>query len=187
MEKVIIFSAPSGSGKTTVVRHLLKQIDHLEFSISATTRNKRAHEVDGKDYYFLSEEEFRNRISKGEFLEYEEVYPGMFYGTLQSEVQRIWDKGKAVIFDVDVVGGVNIKTHFDSKALSIFLRTPSLQDLEIRLSARQTENAQELAKRLEKAKFELDFQEKFDIVLINNVLEHTFTEAESIVNYFLKK
>ena len=186
MEKVIIFSAPSGSGKTTVVRHLLEQVDDLEFSVSATTRPQREHEVDGADYYFLSENEFRRRIEAGEFLEYEEVYPGRFYGTLKSEVQRIWDRGKAVVFDVDVMGGINIKEHYGQKALAIFLRTPSFEELKKRLEGRNTENADEVKKRLDKAEYELGFQEKFDIVLINNVLEHTFTESESVVHYFLK-
>jgi len=186
VEKVIIFSAPSGSGKTTVVRHLLNAMDNLEFSISATTRAKRGHEQDGIDYYFLSEAEFREKIEAGEFLEYEEVYPGRFYGTLRSEVDRIWSLGKAVIFDVDVVGGLNIKSHYKEKALAIFLRTPSFDDLRKRLQGRQTEEESEMKKRLEKAEFEMSFQEKFDIVLINNVLEHTFTESESIVHYFLK-
>jgi len=186
VEKVVIFSAPSGSGKTTVVHHLLKNLTELEFSISATTRLKRPHEVDGKDYYFLSESDFKQKIDNGEFLEYEEVYPGKFYGTLHSEVQRIWNKSNAVIFDVDVVGGFNIKSFFQEKALAIFLRTPSVKDLEKRLVARQTESREDIAKRLQKAEFELEFEEKFDIVLINNVLEHTFTEAESIVRYFLK-
>lgn len=161
-------------------------MDELAFSVSATTRPKRDHEVEGEDYYFLSEEEFRNRIDAGEFLEYEEVYPGRFYGTLKSEVQRIWSLGKAVVFDVDVMGGINIKKHYGVKALAIFLRTPSFGELQRRLEGRRTESGDELKKRLDKAEYELGFQEKFDIVLINNVLEHTFTESESIVHYFLK-
>jgi guanylate kinase len=187
LEKVIIFSAPSGSGKTTVVKHLLKTFTNLSFSISATTRKKRPHETDGVDYYFLDKELFETKLKNDEFLEHEEVYSGLFYGTLKSEVERIWGMGKVVIFDVDVVGGINIKNYFGDKALSVFLRPPSLEVLMTRLRKRETEVEHELQERIQKAKDELKFEERFDIVLINNVLEHTFTEAESIIKYFLGK
>ncbi|MCB0732951.1 MAG: guanylate kinase [Flavobacteriales bacterium] len=183
--KLIIFSAPSGSGKTTVVRHLLSVNPKLAFSVSATTRAKRPNEVHGVDYYFLSEEEFRQRLANDEFLEHEEVYQGLFYGTLKSEVERIWKEGKTVIFDVDVVGGLNIKKYYGNQALAIFLRPPSVSALMDRLKGRETEVEHQLQERISKAETELGFEKEFDIVLINNILAHTLTEAESIVTYFL--
>jgi guanylate kinase len=184
--KVIIFSAPSGSGKTTVVRHLLSEFDELAFSVSATTRKKRKGELDGKDYYFFSEEDFQKKLVRNEFLEHEEVYKGLHYGTLNAEIVRIWKEGKTVLFDVDVVGGVNIKKHFGQHALAVFLRPPSLEVLMERLVKRKTEVEHQLKERVEKAKHEMQFEKQFDILLVNDVLEHTFAEAESLVKYFLK-
>jgi guanylate kinase len=183
--KLVIFSAPSGSGKTTVVRHLLETNPSLAFSISATTRSKRTGEIDGKDYYFLNQDEFEEKIKKNEFLENEEVYQGIYYGTLRSEVDRIWSEGKTVIFDVDVVGGLNIKKIYGNQALAIFLRAPSLDMLEQRLKARDTESDNQLQERILKARGELNFEKEFDIALVNNILAHTLSEAESIVNNFL--
>ncbi|MCB9261101.1 MAG: guanylate kinase [Flavobacteriales bacterium] len=185
MSKLIIFSAPSGSGKTTVVRHLLEVNKKLAFSISATTRKKRPNEVDGKDYYFLTPEEFEKKLENQEFLEHEQVYPGLYYGTLKSEVERIWAEGKTVMFDVDVVGGMNIKNQYGHQALAIFLRPPSVEELIHRLKARETEAENELNQRINKATEELKFEKEFDIVLINNNLAHTLVEAESLVEYFL--
>lgn len=185
MGKLVIFSAPSGSGKTTVVKHLLETNPNLQFSISATTRKKRPNEVDGKDYYFLSQEEFESKLANGEFLEYEQVYDGLYYGTLKSEIERIWDNDKSVIFDVDVVGGLNIKRIYGKKALAVFLRPPSVDELMERLKRRETEVEHELEQRIGKANEELKYEKEFDIVLINNILAHTLKETESIVNYFL--
>ncbi len=184
--KAIIFSAPSGSGKTTIVRHLLETNPNLGFSISACTRDKRGrNEVHGKDYYFLTPEEFRQRIEKGDFVEWEEVYPGNFYGTLKEEVQRIWDQGKAVIFDVDVKGGLTLKEYFGDQALAVFVRVPSMEILEDRLTMRHTETADSMSQRLFKARFEMGFEDKFDVTLVNDDLEKTLTEAEKLVGDFL--
>lgn len=185
MEKLVIFSAPSGSGKTTVVRHLLETNTDLAFSVSATTRKKRPNEIHGKDYYFLTIEEFEEKIKSDAFLEYEQVYDGLYYGTLKSEVERIWSLGKSVIFDVDVVGGLNIKKIYGKKALAVFLRPPSIAELMDRLKKRETEVEHELAQRIGKANEELKYEKEFDIVLINNILAHTLKETESIVKYFL--
>lgn len=186
MEKVIIFSAPSGSGKTTVVNHLLAQLGNIiAFSVSATTRKKRANEIDGKDYYFLDENTFSQKINNNEFLEYEEVYKGLYYGTLKSEIDRIWNSGKAVIFDVDVKGGINIKQQFGNKALSVFLKPPSVEILMQRLRKRDTEVEHQLKERIEKAKYELDFDKKFDVIIVNDDLEQTFIKAEQLVTDFL--
>lgn len=188
MEKLVIFSAPSGSGKTTVVNHLLKIMsDRLAFSISATTRKKRENEVDGKDYYFIDETSFREKLKNNEFLEHEEVYKGLLYGTLNSEVQRVWSSGKAVIFDVDVKGGINIKKQFGERALSVFLRPPSIEILMDRLKKRDTEVEHQLQERIEKARYELDFEDQFDVVIINDDLNETLLKAETIVNHFLSK
>ncbi len=187
MNKVIIFSAPSGSGKTTVVNHLLAAMPELGFSVSATTRKPRETEINGREYYFLDQEDFENRIRNNEFLEYEEVYKGIFYGTLQSEVDRLWSLGKTVIFDVDVVGGVNIKKKFADKALSIFLRPPGINVLMERLRKRSTEVEHQLQMRIEKAQFELQFEDKYDKVLINDKLEETLVKAEEMVRDFIHK
>ena len=186
MEKLIIFSAPSGSGKTTVVKHLLAKYDNLSFSVSATTRTQRPNEVHGKDYYFFSEEDFRRKIEEGAFLEYEEVYKGLFYGTLKSEVQRIWSENKAVIFDVDVKGGLNIKRYYGDKALSVFLKPPSIEILMQRLTQRDTEVEHQLQERINKAHEELAYADDFDVLIVNDQLNITFATAEEVVESFLK-
>ena len=186
MEKLIIFSAPSGSGKTTVVKHLLKTFDKLAFSVSATTRKQRPNEVHGKDYYFFSEEEFMQKVEAGEFLEHEEVYKGLHYGTLKSEVQRLWDENKAVIFDVDVQGGIRIKEYYQDKALSVFLKPPSVKVLLERLKNRDTEVEHQLKERVNKAKEELEYAHQFDVTIVNDRLNITFAEAENLVASFLE-
>lgn len=183
--KAIIFSAPSGSGKTTIVRHLLKNNPDLGFSISASTRDRRGRsESNGVDYYFLTPEEFKSKIDNQEFIEWEEVYAGNFYGTLKSEIQRIWDQGKNVIFDVDVKGGINLKKYFGDKALSIFVKVPSIEVLTERLKDRATETEESLSRRLFKAKFEMSFQDKFDVVLVNEELEKSLAEAQKLYDDF---
>lgn len=185
LNKVIIFSAPSGSGKTTVVNHLLKTIPELGFSVSATTRKPRENEVDGREYHFLEVADFENKIEIGAFLEHEEVYKGIFYGTLNSEIERLWSEGKTVVFDVDVVGGLNIKKKFGEQALSVFLRPPSIDILMERLRKRSTEVEHQLQMRIEKAQFELQFEQQYDKVLINDKLEDTLLKAEEIVRNFI--
>ncbi len=185
--KVIIFSAPSGAGKTTVVKHILQLFSNLEFSISATTRPCRENETDGKDYFFMSEKVFRKRIASKDFIEYEEVYPGRYYGTLRSEIERIWQKGSHVVFDVDVKGGVNIKKIFKDKALSVFVSPPDISTLEERLKNRGTETPETLAIRVSKAKEEMTFAPQFDIILKNDKLEETLVKAENIVSDFINK
>ena len=183
--KAIIFSAPSGSGKTTIVKHLLKTNADLGFSISASTRDRRGRtEKDGQDYYFLTPLEFKKKIDNNEFVEWEEVYEGNFYGTLKSEVQRIWDEGKNVIFDVDVKGGLNLKKYFGDQALSIFVRVPSIEVLKERLHDRGTETPESLSRRLFKAQFEMSFQDKFDKVLVNENLETSLAEAQRLYDNF---
>lgn len=166
--KAIILSAPSGSGKTTLVRHLLELNNDLAFSISATTRAKRGQEKDGTDYFFLTASEFREKIQEDAFIEWEEVYEGLFYGTLKSEIDRIWMSGKNVIFDVDVQGGLALKKYFQDKALAIFLRVPSIDILRERLRSRGTDTEDSINKRVEKAQYELSFENKFDAVLVNH-------------------
>jgi guanylate kinase len=186
--KAIIFSAPSGSGKTTIVRHLLNTYPNLGFSISACTRDKRGRsEVDGKDYYFLTPEEFRQKIDEDAFIEWQEVYEGNFYGTLKEEIQRIWDQGKHVVFDVDVKGGLNLKRYFGNKGLAIFVKVPSLEDLANRLRDRGTETEDSLSRRVYKAKFEMGFQDKFDVTLVNEDLDKSFKEAERLVESFINQ
>lgn len=187
LNKVVIFCAPSGSGKTTIVKHLLSVDNRLAFSVSACTRNKRANEEHGKDYYFLSHEEFKQRIANNEFLEYEEVYGGNFYGTLKSEVDRIWAMGKAVIFDVDVEGGLNIKKHFGDKALAVFVKPPSVEVLEQRLRFRSTETEETLRVRIDKAVHELQYENKFEYVLLNENLDEALVIAENLITEFLTK
>lgn len=184
--KLIIFSAPSGSGKTTVVRHLLDVIPNMEFSISATTRPMRAGEKHGHDYYFYTNEEFAAAVANDEFLEHEEVYEGVYYGTLKSEVQRLWDEGKSVIFDLDVEGGLTIKKYYKDQALALFLRPPSVDILIDRLRSRNTETEEQLAVRIAKVHSELKFEQRFDKVIVNDVLSDTFVTAENIVASFLK-
>lgn len=183
--KCIIFSAPSGAGKTTIVHHLLDQNLGLEFSISACSRSPRSHEIDGKDYYFLDVEAFKQKINEDAFVEWEEVYQDNFYGTLKSEMQRIWSKGKAVIFDVDVVGGLNLKKEFGDNALAIFVEPPSYEELENRLRGRSTESEDKIRQRMEKAAKELVFAEKFDHILVNDDLQSAFHSAEELVKKFL--
>lgn len=183
--KAIIFSAPSGSGKTTIVQYLLENNSDLGFSISASTRDKRGRkETDGVDYYFLSPEEFKQKIDNDEFIEWEEVYAGNFYGTLKSEIQRIWNQGKNVIFDVDVKGGIALKKYFGDKALSVFVKVPSLDILKHRLNERGTETEESLSRRLFKAKFEMTFQDKFDVILLNEHLETATKEAQKLYDRF---
>ena len=185
--KLLIFSAPSGSGKTTIVKHLLGQNPGLEFSISATSRKKRDSETEGKDYYFLSPDEFRARIEKNEFIEWEEVYEDQFYGTLKTEVERIRNTGKHVVFDVDVVGGLNIKKLYGNDALAVFVKAPSVKILEERLRARSSDDEVSLQKRISKALSEMNYAEKFDIILINDKLEEALAQASTIVSEFLKR
>lgn len=184
--KLIIFSAPSGAGKTTIVKHLLKKFDQLSFSISATTRELRGDEVDGKDYYFTSKEEFLHKVARQEFVEFEEVYSGTFYGTLRSEIQRIWDNGQHVIFDIDVEGGLRLKRKFGNDALAIFVQPPSLAVLKERLSGRGTDSEEKLKERFTKAEKELGYANKFDVILKNFELATACAEAEKLVGDFLK-
>ncbi len=186
--KALIFSAPSGSGKTTLVHYLLEHNASLGFSISASTRDRRGRtEQDGKDYYFLTPEEFKKKIDRDEFVEWEEVYAGNFYGTLKSEIERIWKEGKDVVFDVDVKGGINLKKYFGDKALAIFVKVPSLEVLEQRLRKRSTETDASMSQRLFKAKFELEFQDRFDVVLVNEDLARSCAEAQRLYDEFRKK
>ena len=183
--KLIIFSAPSGAGKTTIVRHLLTKFPELEFSISATTRQSRGDEQHGKDYYFISKEEFLQRIAKKQFVEFEEVYRGTFYGTLRTEIDRIWKTGKTVIFDIDVEGGLHLKRKFDRQALGIFVQPPSLDALKERLKGRGTDSEEKLIERFIKAEKELNYASQFDIILKNYDLETACKEAEDLVREFL--
>ncbi len=184
--KLIVFSAPSGSGKTTIVRHLLGIEDlNLEFSISATSREKRGTEVDRKDYYFLSAEAFKSKIKNEEFLEWEEVYRDNFYGTLKTEVERIWALGKHVIFDIDVSGGLRIKRKFPEQTLAIFVKPPSIDELKIRLKKRQTESEEKISMRVAKASAELATAPLFDEIVVNDNLENAFKDAETLVANFI--
>lgn len=182
--KLVIFSAPSGAGKTTIVKHLLKQNLDLEFSISATSRAPRGNEKNGVDYYFISPSEFIKRADNNEFVEWEEVYKGTCYGTLKSEVERITSAGKNVIFDVDVVGGLNIKKMYGNRALSVFVQPPSAHELENRLRSRATDSEETILKRLAKSEFELSFADKFDVVVINDILEEACASVVSELNAF---
>lgn len=184
--KIILFTAPSGAGKTTIVKHLLNVNPALSFSISACTRDKRGRaEENGKDYYFITPEEFRRKIERGEFVEWEEVYEGAFYGTLKSEIERIWAAGKHAILDVDVKGGLKIKEYYKDQALAIFVKPPSIEVLAQRLQARQTDSASSISSRVFKAKFELSFEDKFDAVIVNENLETAFGQAEELVHNFI--
>ncbi len=186
--KLIVFSAPSGSGKTTIVRHLLQQPElNLAFSISATSRYKREGETNGKDYYFLSADDFKSRIKNNQFLEYEEVYKDNFYGTLRSEVERIWAMGKHVIFDVDVFGGIRIKKQFPKQTLAVFVQPPSIEELEKRLRNRKTETEEKIATRIAKASKELNMADEFDTIIENVNLEDAKNEAFKQVYDFIKK
>jgi len=181
MVKSIIFSAPSGSGKTTIVKHILQTFPNIKFSVSATTRPMRPGEVDGKDYHFISVGDFKSKIESGEFIEYEEVYPGLFYGTLKSEVQKIWNDGGIVIYDMDVVGGVNLKKQFGEESLSFFVKVPTIEELEERLRSRGTETEEKIQMRILKAKQEMECEHQFDVVLVNNNLENTLKITEEII------
>lgn len=186
--KVIIFSAPSGAGKSTVVNHLLSLYPELEFSISATSRAPRGQEKHGVEYYFYSADEFRSMITEDKFVEYEEVYAGSFYGTLRSEVERIWAKGHAIVFDIDVQGGVNLKKIFGNQALSIFIQAPSVEILRTRLVGRGTDTEEAIERRVAKAASEMEFAAgKFDYTLINDDLQTALAEAENVVKGFLSK
>jgi len=184
--KLIVFSAPSGSGKTTIVRHLLGTEDlNLEFSISATSREKRGTEEHGKDYYFLSAKEFKAKIKNDEFLEWEEVYRDNFYGTLKTEVDRIWAKGKNVIFDIDVSGGLRIKRKFPEETLAVFVKPPSIDELKIRLKKRKTESEDKINMRVAKASAELATAPLFDTIVVNDTLEHALEEAHEKISAFI--
>lgn len=186
--KVIIFSAPSGAGKSTIVNHLLGLHKDLEFSISATSRAPRGQEQHGVEYYFYSADEFRQMIAEGKFVEHEEVYPGSFYGTLKSEVERIWAKGHAIVFDIDVQGGVNLKRIFGDQAFSVFIQAPSVEVLRERLVGRGTDTPEAIEKRVAKAASEMEFAAgKFDHVLVNDDLQTAFAEAERIIDDFMSR
>lgn len=183
--KLIIVSAPSGAGKTTLVRHLLEIFDSIEFSVSCATRSPRENEIDGNDYYFISTEEFKQKIDNQEFAEWEEVYAGSYYGTLKSEIERIWAKGKHVIFDIDVVGGLNLKKLYPGNSLTIFIMPPSVEELEKRLRIRNTESEDKLQLRVQKAENELLLAPEFDIILVNEDLEKSKAEISELINQFL--
>lgn len=185
--KLIIVSAPSGAGKTSIVKHLLEKNPDLAFSVSATSRAMRPNEKDGKDYYFLTVDDFKKRLANDEFLEWQEVYPNQFYGTLKSEVRRVWNEGKHVIFDVDVLGGLNIKKAFGEQALAVFIKPPTVEALRERLCGRGTENPESLKKRLDKAEYELSFASQFDEVIINDILAAAQAETLRKINGFLEK
>ncbi|WP_114778224.1 guanylate kinase [Botryobacter ruber] len=184
--KIIIFSAPSGAGKTTIVKHLLQVNPKLAFSISACTRDKRGRaEENGKDYHFITPEDFKKRIENDEFVEWEEVYEGAFYGTLKSEIERIWASGKNPILDVDVKGGLKIKQFYKDRALAIFVKPPSVEELAKRLTARATDSASSISSRVFKAEFEMKFENQFDEVIVNDNLETACAKAEKLVSAFL--
>ena len=187
MSKLLLFAAPSGAGKTTIVHHLLDTFDELEFSISATTRPQRPYEKEGRDYYFINRERFQELIRQDAFVEWEEVYEGLFYGTLKKEVERLWAKGKHIIFDIDVKGAMNIKKAYPREALAVFVKPPSLEALENRLLARRTEDDATLKKRMARAAGEMSYENKFDVVLVNDVLDDALAKAEKIVRNFIKK
>lgn len=183
--RLVLFCGPSGSGKTTIVRYLMGKFPLMRFSVSATTRPKRDNEIDGRDYFFLTEDEFKSRLESGEFLEWEEVYPGRFYGTLRSEVERILNEGYIAIFDVDVVGGLQIKKHFGKQLMDVFVMPPSVDELHRRLVARATESEDSLMKRVSKAEKELQYAFRFNHVIVNADLDQARKEAEEKVNAFL--
>jgi len=183
---MIIISAPSGAGKTTIVKHLLQIVPRLSFSVSACSRPRRKGEVNGKDYWFMTENEFKQKIEAGEFAEWEEVYPGHYYGTLKKEIERIWKAGKHVVFDVDVKGGMNLKKQFGSRALAIFVSPPSLEILEKRLRKRSTETEEKIRERTQKASREMEYASRFDTVLVNDRLEETLDRAVEMVTTFIE-
>ena len=185
--KAVIFSAPSGSGKSTIVSHILKLNPELKFSVSAASRAPRGDEKNGVAYWFISADEFRKRIADNEFVEYEEVYPGSFYGTLKSEVERIWDNGDAIIFDVDVKGGVNLKKYFGDRALSVFIQAPSVEVLRQRLVSRATDSPEAIERRVAKAAEEMTYADKFDHIIVNDDLQKAYADAERLVSEFLSQ
>jgi len=184
--KLIIFSAPSGAGKTTIVKHLLEKFPQLSFSISATTRELRGAETHENDYYFITKEDFLHKVARQEFVEFEEVYNGTFYGTLRSEIERIWNEDKHVIFDIDVEGGLRLKRKYEEFALAIFVQPPSLEVLKERLSGRGTDSPEKLQERFVKAEKELEYADKFDVILKNYDLPTACAEAEKLIADFLK-
>lgn len=186
--KLIVFSAPSGSGKTTIVRHLLNQKElNLDFSISATSRDSRGEEQHGKDYYFMSPEKFRQHIDNDDFVEWEEVYENNYYGTLKSEVERIWSEGRHAVFDIDVVGGLRVKEKFPERTLAIFVKPPSLEEMERRLRARKTDSEEKIRIRVSKAEKEMEYAPKFDVILINDDLAKAKKEAAELVSSFTQE
>jgi guanylate kinase len=185
IKKLIIITAPSGAGKTSITHYLLDKISTLSFSVSATTRAQRSHEANGRDYYFISEEEFKKKISKQEFVEWEMVYKGKYYGTLKSELQRIWGQEKIPVLDIDVKGAIHVMQQFDGRCLTIFVQPPSIGELQRRLESRGTETMETLEARLNKASFELSFSHQFNHIIINENLEKACTETELIVRNFV--
>ncbi len=185
--KLIIVAAPSGAGKTTIVKHLLATIDELAFSVSAATRACRAHETDGKDYYFMSAEKFRDLVAHQQFVEWEEVYDDQYYGTLKSEIERLWALGKSIIFDIDVKGAMSIKQQYPNESITIFVKPPSKEILFERLRNRKTETPESLRKRINRAAGELEYEPRFEAVVVNDVLKEAFVKAEEIVHRFLAK
>ncbi|MCX6274952.1 MAG: guanylate kinase [Bacteroidetes bacterium] len=183
--KLILFCGPSGSGKTTITRHLLEHFPQLSFSVSATTRKKRASEVDGEDYHFLTVPEFKKKIETDQFVEWEEVYTDLYYGTLKSEIERIWNENKVVAFDVDVEGGMNIKKIYGNSLLAVFIKPLSVEVLRKRLTDRNTESPESLAIRIAKAELELTYTDKFDHIIVNDTLEHALEQAKALVKEFL--
>ena len=184
--KLVIISAPSGAGKTTIVRHLLDSGLNLQFSVSATTRPLRGQEINGKDYFSLSVDEFKKRVERNEFIEWEEVYKDLFYGTLRSEIDRIWANGNHVLFDVDVKGGIKLKNIFGVNSIALFIMPPSVNELETRLKARGTENPDKIKTRIEKAGTEMEYSNQFDNIIINNQLDKAIEEVTAVVISFLK-
>ncbi len=183
--RMFVFTAPSGAGKTTIVRHLLSHYDFMDFSVSATTREKRPHEIDGRDYYFITPEEFRKKVQQEEFIEWEEVYDDQFYGTLKSEVDRLWKEEKHIVFDIDVRGATSIKNLYGEKCLATFIKPPSLEILIKRLKDRNTESEESLRKRIARVKREMGYENNFDKILVNDLLQVAKKEAEFLVEEFL--